>query len=88
MGRPRKNFKDFITGVTSVPETALEAQVPMPAPTPPAPVYDGPRWDYKFLAGPGYKPANYEQSMDKLGKEGWEFIGVDCYNQNVFRRLL
>ncbi len=91
MGRPRKSLTNFFTPTpqpVEIKETSLEAQVKAPEPPPKPPAYKGPQWDYKLFAGPGYKPANYESQMDALGKEGWEFCGVDCYNQNVFRRLI
>lgn len=91
MGRPKK-----IRDIFSISQTALEgesqptpapAEPQLPPPPPEPPPYAGPQFEYKVFAGPGVRPANYLNNFEALGAEGWQFVGVDCYNQNVFQRI-
>lgn len=53
------------------------------------PVYNGPRYEYKMLAATGGIPsAAWVDSFNKLGAEGWDFVGTESHGRSVFRRPL
>ncbi len=66
--------------VTPPPAPAIAATTPAIA------VYNGPRWDYKFLRAEGPVGKSWEDAFDKLGEEGWEFVGKCSHGRSIFKR--